>query len=68
VNSLLKTVTRQRRDCDLNQGPKTYYQLTYILDILWIRGRTEALTPINFSNAYMNAPPTMHHQEKSPEQ
>jgi len=21
VNSLLKTVTRQRRDCDLNQGP-----------------------------------------------
>ena len=29
VNSLPKTVTRQRRDCDLNPGPSARYPLGY---------------------------------------
>jgi len=31
VNSLLKTVTRQRRDCDLNPGPYALESSTLIL-------------------------------------
>jgi len=30
VNSLPKTVTRQRRDCDLNPGPSVIYKIVDI--------------------------------------